>query len=269
MTRKFPKQPTNFYIRLNPNLPSEKPHIKNSVSNFENKLNHTIHLEDYKIAMLDICLKGDLDSLTLNSPEDYKFSIYEIIPAYDQLDLLKSSKFHDDDIISETLDRYLDISENWQDVTTAGYTTTVLTSILNREDEVTVRTDLTLRTDLTSEFLPAVDKIASKTPAPGITIAKAEMELMDELQFFEQEGENVSFTYNNIKRTMNEKDFSDLIALRVRELKKKKSNKKKQELLERELDKYPETQRERKPTAMTLSMFLNHIRATLNIHPLY
>lgn len=222
MTAKFPKQATNFYIRLNSTLPSEKPHIKISISAFENRLNHTVHLEDYKIALLDICLKGDLDSLTLNSPEDYKFTIYETIPPYDVIEDFKSSKFHDDDIISEILDRYLDISENWQHVSTQGYTTSVLTSILNREDEVSVRTDLTLRTDLVSEFLPAIDKIASKTPAPGITIAKAEMELMDELQFFEQEGENVSFTYNNIKRTMKESKFSELIGIRARELKKKK-----------------------------------------------
>lgn len=270
MAAKNSNQATNFYIRLNSTLPSEKPHLNNTVSNFENKLNHTVHLADYKLALTDIHIKGTLDSLTLNRPEDYKFTIYETIPSYEELNELKSIKFHSTEKVSEMLNRYLDISDNWKHVSNDSYSTTILTSVLNREEQITLKTDFILRTDLGDyNFLTNVDKIAKKTPVPNITNAKAEIELVNELQFFDQDDENVSFTYNDIKRKMSVEDFEDLLALRIRELKKKNSNLKKQELLEREIKKLPETQKDRKTSAMSLSKFLDHIRATLNLHPLY
>lgn len=262
-------QPQNFYIRLNSSNPPEKSSYFNTVTKFENKLFQPIRIEDYKLAITDLHIRGELEMVGLRNFKDFKFTLVETIPSRNNLWLYRYDKYHSMTEISEMLERYFDIEENWQYKSENGYTTRIITPLEQKDAYIMVKTDFVIRTDLSS-FLSEVDKIAAKNPTSGLTIPKAKAKILDELKNYEEtEDNNVLFEYYETEKKLSGEEFSKLINLRIRELKAKESLKKKQELVAKELKKYPETQAMREVEPMNLKTFLEYVRATLNTHPLY
>ena len=263
-------QPHSFYLRLSSENIPEKSTYVNTVADFENLLSQSIYLEDYKICVNDLHIVGELGHQGLKTDKEYSFSIYETLPSYLQLKQFYETKYHSQNKISATLQRYFDILSGWRHVIHDNYTTTIITPYTQLNTGVLARTNMTIRPELAdTKFLDDVDKIWETKYKPLKTDTDITAHLLNELKDFEQNENYTTFTYEKKKRTMLNDEFHDLLKLRIEEYKEHDVMTTKLELVQLELAKYRKTDTDRIPKAISLATFLKYVRCALNMHPLY
>ena len=264
------KQPNSLYIRLHSDFKTNRSIYSNSVSDFENSLNSARDLEGYNIGIADLHITGTLDKNGLREPQDWAIIITETLPTFSEIDFRYFEKWVTHRDITRTHYRNKHITDDWAFVSNEKYTTRVTTSYSERQLPVKLRTDMFIRTDLTdTEFLEEVAKIKDEE----IEIEETDEEIIEllesELLNLVKGEEQTSYKVFNMINTLDNSDYEELLQQRVLEWKENKKQEKRLKALQLEIEKYPPAQSDVSIQNINLEIFLNHVEATLNCHPLY
>ena len=263
-------QPSSFFIRLNSESQPGLSKTVNNVTSFVNDLPQAMKIENYRMSLNDVHIKGELDQIGLRTLDDYRLEITEILPSLDTLEKKMKSKFHSGMPISATLDRYFDIGANWAYRASRGWRTKILNPDDDRTSPLIVQTDFTIRTDLVdADFLNNVNTIGKSKPEIPLTDDQIRVTLEKELKNLVHGDGETSFSYRNENRIMDTNEYEDLMLLRIKEFKTQLKNVMRREALKKELKKFPPVQSERECKPMSLKEFLAHVQMTLNTHPLF